>query len=239
MMSVMSQAVQGGVGHHRVWKQRHPVLRRPVAGDYDRGLEVPLYHDLVEVLSLRGVERREAEVVDDEQIRAEVFFDTPLPGVVRPCREQGAKELYGFGEQNVVAFAASLVAERLGNVGFPRASVTIKEHMLSFFDKDTTGQIPNEAAVDFSVEGELEPFQGLFFLEGGSGQSEGELFGFSSFDLILHEKLHKLQIAHGAGLSLLKAHLEALEQSPQAQDFQLVVQLMGKVHEATSSGEAK
>ena len=58
-MGVMSQTVEGGVGHHGIRKQGHPVLRGAVTGDDERGLEVALRHDLIKVFGLHRVERRQ------------------------------------------------------------------------------------------------------------------------------------------------------------------------------------
>ena len=109
----MNEPVEGRVGHDRVGEQGDPILGRTVAGDNDGSLEVPFGHDLVEVLGLDRGQCSEAEVIDDQQIGGEVFFDPLLPGVVGAAGQKEAKELEGFGEQDVIAEAAGLVAESM------------------------------------------------------------------------------------------------------------------------------
>ena len=189
MMSVMSQAIQGGVGHHRVWEKGDPVLRGAIACDDDRRLEVSFCYDFVEVLSLGWAEGRESEVIDYEELWSQVFFNSLFPGVICSCGEQEAKEFCGLGKEHIVALSAGLMAQCMGEVALSSASRAIEEDMFSLFDKDTDSQIPDEPCVEFWIEGEIKAFEGLLFLEGGSRKPKSKLSGFPPFDFILNEQL--------------------------------------------------
>ena len=72
-----------------------------------------LRYDLINFFGLNGGWGGEAEIVDDEEVGGQISFDPPLPGVVGAAGQKEAKELEGFGEQDVIAEAAGLVAESM------------------------------------------------------------------------------------------------------------------------------
>lgn len=120
----MSQAVQGGVGHHRIWEERDPVLWRAVTGNDDRRFEVSSCDNFIEVFCLGGTERREAEVIDDQEIRGKIFFDPFIPRMVGPTGEEEAEEFNGLGEEDIIAQTAGLLTQTLGDMTFPYSGRT-------------------------------------------------------------------------------------------------------------------
>ena len=231
----MGQPVEGGVGHHGIREQGNPVLRRPVARDHDGGFEMALRDDLIEVLGLCGAEGREAKVIDDEKIGAEVSLHTPLPGLVCQSLEQISKEFDGLGKEDIIAQAAGLVTDGLSDVTLTRACRTVEEHGLAFFDKDTGRKIPDQSAIELGVKGEVKPLQGLFFLKGGPGESEVEFFGLPSLDFILNEELEEFPIFKLGAFRLLEPDLQTLKHAAQTEDLKLVFELVVEVHGDTSS----
>ena len=75
--------------------------------------------------------------------------------MVGPAGQKEPKELDGFGEQDVIAQAAGLMAERLGEMGFAHAGRTIEQDMLPFFDKGAVTQVANQPAIEFGVDGKV------------------------------------------------------------------------------------
>ena len=232
---MMGQSVEGGVGHHGVRKQGNPVLRRAVARDHDGGFEMALRDDLIEVLGLCGAEVREAEVIDDEKIGAEVSLHAFLGGLVCPSLEQISKEFDGLGKEDIVAFAAGLVTDGLSDVTLTGACRTVEEHVLAFFDKDTSRKIADQSTIELGVKGKVKALQGLFFFKGGPGEPEGEFFRLPSFDFVLNEELKEFPISKLGALCLLEADLQALEHAAQMEDLELVFEVVVEVHGDTSS----
>jgi hypothetical protein len=82
----------------RAVEEGDPLIDRPVTRD-DRGrATVPLDEDIVDIAGLPGGELAEAEVVDDEEIRAEPAPRFTREGIVGPRRVQGEEQL---GERDV------------------------------------------------------------------------------------------------------------------------------------------
>ena len=96
-------------------------------------------NDLVEVFRLGGVEGRKAEVVQDEQIESEVFFDPLFPGVICPSCQKETEEFDGLDEEDIIAETTCLMADGLSNVTLSHTGRTVKKNMLSTFDE---GAIP-------------------------------------------------------------------------------------------------
>lgn len=234
-MSVMGQSVEGGIGHDRIGKKGQPVLGRPVACNDDGRPEIALRDYLVEVFRLKRVQSGQTEIVDDEQIRSEVFFHSLLPGLIGPSCQQEAQELHSLCKQDIIAEAAGMVTDDLGDVSFSNAGGAAQKHVLVLFDKSAPAQVPDHLGADPGVEGEIEPFKSLFFFETGPGNAQIELFGLPAFHLVLQEKLEELQISQGVLLGLLKSQIEALEKAAQAQRSQLFLELVVEVHGITSA----
>jgi len=90
--------------------------------------------------------------------------------MVRSARQQEAKELDGFGEQDVIAEAAGLMAKGLSEVSFSHPGRAIEQNMFPFFNKGAVAQVPNQPGVEFGGTGEVKALQGFFFFEGGPGE---------------------------------------------------------------------
>ena len=69
-MGVVDEAVEDGVGEGRIADDLVPVLDRHLAGDDGGGAPVAVVDDLEQVAALLAGERREAPIVEDEQLDA-------------------------------------------------------------------------------------------------------------------------------------------------------------------------
>ena len=67
-LRVVDDAIEDSVGVSRIADQLVPVFNRDLAGDYGGSLAVPFLEDLEQIVSCLGVERLEAEVVEDEEL---------------------------------------------------------------------------------------------------------------------------------------------------------------------------
>jgi hypothetical protein len=134
----------------------------------------------------------------------------------------------------VIALAADLVTEGLGDMTFACACGAVEEDMFSLFHKGAGAKIPDELVVDFGVEGEVKPLDGFFFLEGGSAQAKREFLAFSSFDLVLNKEMEEVEIAQRGALSLLESDIEGFHEPAQTKGLELSLQLMIEVHASTS-----
>src|SRR6267142_2713110 len=62
----VDDSVQYPLGHHWVWEQAVPVGRRSVRREH-QGAPPSLTDQVVEIVRLRGRERAEGEIIEDEQ----------------------------------------------------------------------------------------------------------------------------------------------------------------------------
>jgi len=74
-MGVVDEAVQDGVGISGVANDLMPGRQRELGGDDRRSAAVSLLEDFEQIVTGAGVERFEAEVVENEQIGSAEGFD--------------------------------------------------------------------------------------------------------------------------------------------------------------------
>ena len=115
-LSAVSEPIQTGRGQERIAEQVRPFLRGPVTGEQDTAAFVPLIDDVVEVLGSGRVERFEAEVVQDQQIRAEVGLEAAFQGVVGATAVEMLEHAVGVDERSGVATTTGLVGHGLGQM---------------------------------------------------------------------------------------------------------------------------
>jgi len=58
----------------------------------------------------------------------------------------------------------------LGKMCLAYPGRSVEQDMFPLFDKGAVSQVANQAGVEFGSRGEVKPFQGLFFFEGGLGK---------------------------------------------------------------------
>jgi len=141
--------------------------------------------------------------------------------VIGPAGQEEAKQFDRFCEEHVIAHAAGLVTESLGDMTLACACGAVEEDMLSLFHKGTGAKIPDELVVDFGVEGEVKPLDGLFLFEGGSAQTKRELLAFPSFDLVLDQEIEEVEIAQRGALRLLEPDIEGFHETAETKGLEL------------------
>ncbi len=73
-MRVVNEAIEDGVGVGRIADDLMPGGNRKLGGDDRRSTPIALFEDFEEVMAGAGVERLEAEVVEDQEIGAAEGF---------------------------------------------------------------------------------------------------------------------------------------------------------------------
>jgi len=163
-----------------------------------------LSDDLIEIFCLSRSQSREAKVIDDQQIGAQVFFHAFVPGVISSAGQEETEEFDRFGKENLISQPTSLMSQSLSDMTFSYSCGAIKQDMLFLLDEATVAEIPDEFRIEFGIKRKVKTLQGLFFFERGPGESEVEFLGFSSFDFILDQKLEEFDISQRGTLDLLE-----------------------------------
>jgi hypothetical protein len=92
-MSIVDEAVQDGVGVGGIPNNLMPGGQRKLGGDDRRSAAVSLLEDFEQIVTGAGVERLEAEVVENEQIGSAEGFDEARMAAVASCERQVLAEL--------------------------------------------------------------------------------------------------------------------------------------------------
>jgi hypothetical protein len=133
--------------------------------------------------------------------------------VISPPSQEEAKQFDRFCEKNMIALAACLVTEGLGDMTLACACGAVEQDMLSLFHKGAGAKIPDELVVDFGVEGEVKPLDGFFLLERGSTEAKREFLAFPSFDFVLNKEIEEVEIAQRGALRLLEPDIEGFHET--------------------------
>ncbi len=138
-MRLVYETVDHGVGEHRILEDLVPPLEGQIAGDDERFGLAPGREEIEEELRPLFIEGDVAQFVDDD----EVVFDEPVL-VFGQLMRAGALPQFNekvgrIGEENFLAFQASLYAESDGDVGLPDPGVPHDQEILSFFQEPEGG----------------------------------------------------------------------------------------------------
>jgi hypothetical protein len=92
-MGIVDEAVQNGVGVSGVANDLMPGRQRELGCDDRRSTAIPLFEDFEQIVTGAGVERLEAEVVENEEIgAAEGFYEARMTPVAS-CERQVLAQL--------------------------------------------------------------------------------------------------------------------------------------------------
>ena len=98
-VGLVGQAIQTCRGQQGGSEQVGPLLQGAVTGEHNATPLVPLVDDVVEVLGGRRVQRLEPEVVQHQQVRAEVGLEAPLQGAISAAAVDVLEHAVGIDEQ--------------------------------------------------------------------------------------------------------------------------------------------
>src|SRR5262245_38262931 len=89
---IVDETVENGVGDRGVADSLVPKLDRKLAGDDGGAAAVAVLHDLEQVAPPLGGHRREAPIIEDEEVDAGEALEQPLVASVPACQRQGIEQ---------------------------------------------------------------------------------------------------------------------------------------------------
>src|SRR5271154_1496943 len=113
-MRIVDEAVQDGVGVSGVANDLMPGRQGELGGDDRRSAPVSLLEDFEQIVTGAGVERFEAEVVENEQIGAAEGFDEARMAAVASGERQVLAELWPAMIEDGAIVAAGFLADGAG-----------------------------------------------------------------------------------------------------------------------------
>ena len=122
-LGVVCQAIPSGGGEERISRAEEvgPFGRCTIAGHQDTAGLVALVDHVVEIGGSRISERPEAEVVEYQQVGANVNREATLPGAVGTPTVQMSQHLVGADKEDVEPLPAGLMGQGLSQMTFPHA----------------------------------------------------------------------------------------------------------------------
>jgi hypothetical protein len=121
-MGVVQEAIADGVGQGGVGEVVVPLGGRQLAGDDGGAVAVAVLEDLQHVAAFLVGDRRQAPVVDQEDVDAGELAEQADVGAVGAGEREVVKEPRGAAVVGAEAFAAGVGGESAGDEALPRAS---------------------------------------------------------------------------------------------------------------------
>src|SRR3990172_4191330 len=128
-----------------------PCFRRKLAGDDSGERAAAIVEELEQIVALGIGERREAEIVQEEDVEASELAESADVGAVGASQSELGEEPWGAAVQSAVAFAASLLGERTGDVGFADAGCAGEDDVGVFFDPAAGGELADLCAIEVTA----------------------------------------------------------------------------------------
>jgi hypothetical protein len=200
LVGVVGEPVDGALGKHGVLEQRDPFVDGAIASQDGGSSAVPLQDDFVEVAGLLGVEAAKGEIVNDQQIGGEQASEDLVGGLIGPGLVELMEEAIGAHEQHLAPGAAGGVAEGTGEEGFSNAHRAEQDHVFLALDKSEREEISDPIAIEANRSIPVEALQGLFLIEAGSTEAQGEVFVIAPLAFVLQEEFEQVELGE-LGLS--------------------------------------
>src|SRR5690606_38770799 len=127
---VMHEAIADRVSDGVVADEGVPEMRLVLARDDRRTHGVAILEHFSKIAPLCGLERRRAEVVDDEEVELCELLQQPRVGAVDAREVEIAEESRRACVERAVTGAACLFAERAGQLGLPEPGLSGEDHVL-------------------------------------------------------------------------------------------------------------
>jgi len=131
-----------------VVKDARPMLIGLVGRDDERAAFVALTDDLEEQVGPGFIQRQITRYVQNQHRRGEVFLKLHVEPVRGLRGDQGVERINSRGEEYGVPGLAGRVTERGGQVAFPQADASAKNHVGVLFRKPQLEEVPDLRLVD-------------------------------------------------------------------------------------------
>src|SRR5271155_3370792 len=149
-MRVVGEAVQDGVGVSGIANNLMPGGQGELGGDDRRSAPVSLLEDFEQIVTGAGVERFEAEVVENEQIGAAEGFDEARMAAVASGERQVLAELRPAMIEDGAIVATGFLADGAGQPAFADAGRTDQGEIVAAVNPFALRELLKQGAVEAS-----------------------------------------------------------------------------------------
>jgi hypothetical protein len=175
-MGIMNEAVQDGVGVSWVSNDVVPGCHGKLGGDDRRSAPIAFFEDFQEIVAGAGVERFEAEVVEDQEIGATKGFEQAWMAPVAAREGQVLTELRPAMINDGAIVAAGLLANGAGEPTFPGPARPDQGQIIAGVDPLTFGELLEQGSVEPARGAIVDVFDARLLTEHGGAQPRRQPF---------------------------------------------------------------
>ena len=147
-MRVVDEPIEDGIGVGRIADDLVPFIDRDLAGQDGRAAAVAFFEDFVEIAAGAGIERIEAPIIENEQLRAgQGSHDAGMAAVAAGQRKIG-EQLGDALIKNRAVVAARLMAEGTGQPAFADAGRPAQDQIVVRLDPFAAGELVEQGAIE-------------------------------------------------------------------------------------------
>lgn len=175
-MRVVNEAIQNGVGVSWISNDVVPGCHGKLGGDDRRSAPVAFFEDFQEIVAGAGVERLEAEVVEDQEIGATKGFEQARMAPIAAREGQFLTELRPAMINDGAIVAAGLLANGAGEPTFPGPARADQGQIIVGVDPLTVGELLEQSSVEPARGAIVDVFDAGLLTEPGGAQPRRQPF---------------------------------------------------------------
>src|SRR6516162_8474181 len=186
-LSMAKQAIENGAGGRHIAEQFAPFFDRPVRGHHGGAVFVAAHDDLQEDFAAFWGKDLESHVINDKEVRFEVFIEqAAFPGL-RFLGKQLAHQIEDRTVKDDKAGLERFQTDGLDQVTFSDARRAHQKHIPALAYEVTGSQFIDLGAVDARIKAEVEVFQATLFTEVRPLVTAGDHALVTHIDFVLQE----------------------------------------------------
>ena len=163
-VAVLCKSVDEGNNAGSAGKDSAPLLEAQVGGDHGGAVFMSATDDVVEEVGGASIAGQIPKLVQDQQIRVQVAFQSAFEGGQRFLLKQVGERGGEGGEADAVAAFEGSLAEYLGEHGLADAGLAAKEDVVAALNEVEAEQAVNQRAINLA---RVVPVESVDGLEGG------------------------------------------------------------------------
>lgn len=202
-MGVVDEAVEDGVGEGGLIDVGVPFRDGQLTGDDGGGLAIAIVEDFEEIAFYLIAERREAKVVDDQELYLGEAPEESAFLLESLCFGEFVHEARETEISNREVLAARSVGEGAGDVALPHAGGAADEDIESLLDPAEVYEPGPEPAVDTSGGALIDILDGGVLGQLGPAQTLGQAIAEPLHSLVIEKEPQALIEGHGLEVGAL------------------------------------
>jgi len=186
-MGIVNQAVQDGICDGGIADMIMPVFYGELTGNEGGCITVTLLDEFEELSSFGVVQRGQAQVIEDKEVRFGEFFHETSITAIGPSQGDLVEELREAEVEGTKAFAAGLLSESTGEEGFADSGGAGDEKVLVFSDPVAGDETEDHRLLDSPRGFVINVLDTCLKFKFGVLEEAFETFVFLPGPLVIHE----------------------------------------------------